>query len=182
MKRDSSNSLTSQQTMKRGASGSSGSLTSQQSMKRGASGSSGSNTSLASIPSINSQKDFQNYIENTEDDIINISNDYYYFTEKYDKKINNIVDRYEGRTNKIFIDLRCKEADFARLSNKIDIIVNDLTNIKKNINYPFYIPITLSEKNCIDKIYSFILVSLYVYPICMFIIINYYTYRMYAVI
>ena len=149
-------------------------------MRRGTSGSSGS------LTSINSQKDFQKYIENTEEDIIKISNDYYYFTEKYDKKINNIVNRYEGRTNKIFIDLRCREAEFAVLSNKMDIIVNDLNEIKRNnitdINYPFYIPITLYEKYYIDEIYRYIQISLYVYTMCMFIIINYYTYNMYVVI
>ena len=167
--------------------GSSGSLTSLPSIKRGASGSSGSLTSLPSMPSINSQRDFQKYIENTEEDIIKISNDYYYFTEKYDKKINNIVDRYEDRTNKIFVNLRSREADFARLNNTVDLLVNDLNEIKRNsnisnINYPYYIPITLYEKNCLDKVYRYTLTTLYIYTICMFVFINYYTYYIYVVI
>ena len=52
----------------------------------------GSLTSLTSMNSINSQtkifntRDFQKYIANMEEDIIKISNDYYYLRDRYDKK------------------------------------------------------------------------------------------------
>ena len=66
-------------------------------------------------------KDFKKYIANMEEDITKVSN---YLTEKYDKKINNIVNRYEGRTNNLYIDLRRREGDYMKLSKKIDNIIN----------------------------------------------------------
>ena len=94
--------------------------------------SSGSYTSLTSLTSINSRtkiynnRDFQKYIANMEEDIIKISNDYYSFNERYDKKFNNIVSRYEERTNKLFMDLRRRESEYRKLSTKLDNVIIDL--------------------------------------------------------
>ena len=94
--------------------------------------SSGSFSSLTSLTSINSRtkiynnRDFQKYIANMEEDIIKISNDYYSFNERYDKKFNNIVNRYEERTNKLFIDLRRREGEYRKLSNKLEDVIIDL--------------------------------------------------------
>jgi hypothetical protein len=55
-----------------------------------------------------------------EEDIIRIANHYYYFSEKYDKKMNNIVNRYENRTNQLFMDLRHREVEYKRMRSKMD--------------------------------------------------------------
>jgi len=55
-----------------------------------------------------------------EEDIIRIANHYYYFSEKYDKKMNNIVNRYENRTNQLFMDLRHREVEYNRMCSKMD--------------------------------------------------------------
>lgn len=85
-------------------------------------------TSLNSISSrtkIYNNRDFQRYIVNMEEDIIRVSNQYLYFSEKYNKKINNIVNRYENRTNQLFIDLRHREADYKRVCNKMDYLLKN---------------------------------------------------------
>jgi len=98
----------------------------------------GSLTSLTSHSSINSQtkifntRDFKNYIANMEEDIIKVSNDYYHYADRYDKKINNIYNRYEERTNKLFIDLRYREAECKRLNNKLDYLFREF-KMNKNI-------------------------------------------------
>lgn len=98
----------------------------------------GSLTSLTSHSSINSQtkifntRDFKNYIANMEEDIIKVSNDYYHYADRYDKKINNLYNRYEERTNKLFIDLRYREAECKRLNNRLDYLFKEL-KMNKNI-------------------------------------------------
>ena len=105
----------------------------------------GSFTSLTSHSSINSQtkifntRDFKNYIANMEDDIIKVSNDYYHYADKYDKKINNTINRYEERTNKLFIDLRYREAECRRLNNKLEYICKEVSKIKEYTNISNYI-------------------------------------------
>lgn len=98
----------------------------------------GSFTSLTSHSSINSQtkifntRDFKNYIANMEEDIIKVSNDYYHYADRYDKKINNLYNRYEERTNKLFIDLRYREAECKRLNNRLDYLFKEF-KMNKNI-------------------------------------------------
>lgn len=100
----------------------------------------GSFTSLTSHSSINSQtkifntRDFKNYIANMEDDIIKVSNDYYHYADRYDKKINKIYNRYEERTNKLFIDLRYRQAECKRLNNKLEYICKEVSKIKEYTN------------------------------------------------
>ena len=133
-------------------------------MKRLSCGSLTSLTSMNSINSINSQtkifntRDFQKYIANMEEDIIKISNDYYYLRDRYDKKIDNIINRYEGRTNNLYIDLRRREWDYTRLSKKID-------NINKTVD-SCYIDI-----KDIDYTYRNILIVLYCYTFFVIIIV-----------
>lgn len=131
--------------------------------------------SINSLPSINSQtkifnnRDFQKYIANMEEDIIKVSNDYYYFTQKYDTKIDNIINRYDGKTNKLFIDLRNRECDYARFNKKIESIINDLQEYKNNNNKPIFISITKDFDNI-----RYLLIFLYIYTSLVFaIIINY---------
>lgn len=57
-----------------------------------------------------------------EEDIIKISNDYYYYTDRYDKRLINIVDRFDSRTNKLYMDLRNRENDYKRLNKKVDYL------------------------------------------------------------
>lgn len=116
----------------------------------------GSFTSLTSHSSINSQtkifntRDFKNYIANMEDDIIKVSNDYYYYASRYDKKINNIINRYEERTNKLFIDLRYREAECRRLNNKLEYICKEVSKIKEYTNISYYI-CEASDANATSK-------------------------------
>ena len=74
-----------------------------------------------------------------EDDIIKVSNDYYHYASRYDKKINNIINRYEERTNKLFIDLRYREAECRRLNNKLEYICKEVSKIKEYTNISNYI-------------------------------------------
>lgn len=104
--------------------------------------SSSSLTSINSLTQIFNNKDFQKYVANMEEDIIKISNDYYYFTQKYDTKLDNIINRYDGKTNKLFIDLRNRECDYERFNKKIEYIIKDLQEYKnQNLynNKPIYI-------------------------------------------
>lgn len=137
-------------------------------------------TSIYSTPSINSttkmynNRDLQKYIANMEEDIMKVSNDYYYLTEKYDKKINNIVNRYEGRTNKLYIDLRNRDCDYKTLNKKVDNIIKEFNEYKYQylltINKPINISISYDDDNI-----KYILVSLYIYTsLVLSIIINYY--------
>jgi len=93
-----------------------------------------SNTSINSRTKIFNNTNIQQQIANIEDDIIKICNDYHYFTDKFDKKINNIVNRYEGRTNKLFIDLRHRETECKKLNIKIEHIWKELKNINNTNN------------------------------------------------
>lgn len=105
----------------------------------------GSLTSLTSISSINSRtkifnnRDFQKYIGYMEEDIIKVSNDYYYFSEKYDKRIGNFINRYEDRTNKLYIDLRNREAECRKINYKIEQICKEIKYIKDGNNTIKYI-------------------------------------------
>jgi hypothetical protein len=105
----------------------------------------GSFTSLTSHSSINSQtkifntRDFKNYIANMEDDIIKVSNDYYHYADKYDKKINNIINRYDDRTNKLYIDLRYRQAECKKLNIKLEYICKEVSKIKDYTNITNYI-------------------------------------------
>ena len=138
----------------------------------------GSFTSLASHSSINSQtkifnsKDFKNYIANMEDDIIKVSNDYYHFAEKYDKRLYNIINRYDDRTNKLFIDLRYRDAECRRLNKKIDYISKEVSKIKEGSNNTKYIcDITDIRKDIIesgDRISNNIFIILCIYTIYVF--------------
>lgn len=74
-----------------------------------------------------------------EEDIIKVSNDYYYFAEKYDKRIGNFINRYEDRTNKLYIDLRNREAECRRLNNRIEYIYKEIKCIKNCNNTIKYI-------------------------------------------
>jgi hypothetical protein len=119
-------------------------------------------------------RDLQKYIANMEEDIMKVSNDYYYLTEKYDKKINNIVNRYEGRTNKLYIDLRNRDCDYKTLNKKVDNIIKEFNEYKYQylltINKPINISISYDDDNI-----KYILVSLYIYTsLVLSIIINYY--------
>jgi len=105
-----------------------------------------------------------------EEDIIKISNDYYYFTQKYDTKIDNIINRYDGKTNKLFIDLRNRECDYERFNKKIENIIKDLQEYKKLSNDK---PVYISISKDVDDLKN-ILIFLYVYTSLVFaIIINY---------
>lgn len=142
----------------------------------------GSFTSLTSNSSINSQtkifntRDFKNYIANMEDDIIKVSNDYYHYASRYDKKINNIINRYDDRTNKLFIDLRYREAECKRLNNKLEYICKEVSKIKEYTNISNYICDTseasdTKETKVIDiddRISKNILVILCIYTIFVF--------------
>jgi hypothetical protein len=101
-------------------------------------------------------KDFKKYIMNIEKYITKVSNYYNYLIEKYDKKINNIVNRYEGRTNNLYIDLRRREGDYMKLSKKIDNIINK------------------TYDNCYidtkDIDYTYRIISLFLYMYTLFVI------------
>uniref|UniRef100_A0A6C0K5P2 Uncharacterized protein n=1 Tax=viral metagenome TaxID=1070528 RepID=A0A6C0K5P2_9ZZZZ len=138
----------------------------------------GSFTSLVSHSSINSQtkilnsKDFKNYIANMEDDIIKLFNDYYHFADKYDKKLYHIINRYDDRTNKLFIDLRYRDAESRRLNNKIDYISKEVSKIKEGSNNTIYIcDMTDIKKDIIDtgdRISNNIFIILCIYTIYVF--------------
>lgn len=138
-------------------------------------------TPINSLPSMNSinsltkifnNRDFQKYIANMEDDIIKVSNDYYYFNQKFDSKIDNLINRYEGKTNKLYIDLRNRELDYERLNKNIENIIKELQEYKyQNLhnNKPIYISITEDVDNL-----KYLLIFLYIYTsLVLAIIINY---------
>jgi hypothetical protein len=129
-------------------------------------------TSINSLTKIFNNRDFQKYIANMEEDIIKVSNDYYYYTQKFDSKIDNIINRYEGKTNKLYIDLRNREWDYERLNKKIENIIKELQEYKyQNLhnNKPIYISITEDVDNL-----KYLLIFLYIYTSLVFaIIINY---------
>jgi hypothetical protein len=107
-----------------------------------------------------------------EDDIIKVSNDYYHFAEKYDKKLYHIINRYDDRTNKLFIDLRYRDAECRRLNNKIDYISKEVSKIKEGSNNTKYIcDITDIKENVIDtgdRISNNIFIILCIYTIYVF--------------
>jgi hypothetical protein len=118
-----------------------------------------STTSLSSIGSrtkIYNNRDFQRYIANMDEDIIRVSNHYYSFSEKYNNKINNIVNRYENRTNQLFMDLRHREVDYRRLNCKID-------NILKNISTTTVYKVIDIDTEDIERRFRYTLFILYVY-------------------
>ena len=110
-------------------------------------------TSLTSLTSINSRtkifnnRDFQKYIANMEEDIIKISNDYYYYTSRYDKRLINIIDRFDSRTNKLYVGLRNRENDYKRLNKKVDYL-KTCYNSHVNVN------IKNGDMNMIDITYD----------------------------
>ena len=116
-------------------------------------------TSIASRSSINSRtkqysnRDFQKYIATMEDDILRNSNHCY----TIDKKINNIVNRYENRTNQLFMDLRQREIEHKRLCNKMGYLLNDDIYIDVNdVN-------DVNVNVVIERHYRYMLVFLYAY-------------------
>ena len=85
-----------------------------------------------------------------EDDILRNSNHCY----TIDKKINNIVNRYENRTNMLFMDLRHRETEHKRLCNKMGYILNN----------DIYIDVDDVDVNVvIERHYRYMLVFLYAY-------------------
>ena len=145
-----------------------------------------SSTSLKSLTSINSSgtklfnvsnKDFQRYIASMEDDIMKVNNDYYYLTNKFDRKLTNIINRFDGRTNSLFIDIRNRESEYRKMNINIENIIKDLNECKKNtcicVNKSNYMVISFNNKD-IDSIYRIILIFLYLYTsFTIVIIINY---------
>lgn len=86
-----------------------------------------------------------------EEDIIKGANEYYHLAEKYDKKINNIVNRYENRTNQLFMDLRNREVEHRMLCNKIDCLIRRTTEH------------TAYHYEDIDDMYRYTAYALYIY-------------------
>ena len=137
-----------------------------------------SSTSINSITKINNNRDFQKYVADIEYDIIKVSNDYYYFTNKFNKKINNIINRYEGRTNSLFIDIRNRESDYRKMNIKIEKIINDLNECKKNTciyaNKSSYMTISHDNIKDIDNIYRNINIFMYIYTSFVLVMITNY--------
>ena len=123
-------------------------------------------TSLTSLTSINSRtkiynkRDFKKYIENIEEDLIKISNDYYFLKNK-------IINRYDNKINKLYIDLRYRESDFIRLNNKIEYIIKDFNKYKINN----YISIINYDFKYTDNIFLYIQIFLYSYTTLIFVIL-----------
>lgn len=132
-------------------------------------------TSLTSLTSINSRtkiynnRDFKKYIENMEEDIIKVSNDYYYLKENINNKINKIIDRYNDKINKLYIDLRYRESDYIRLNNKIEYIIKDFNKYKINN----YISIINYDFKYTDNVFLYIKIFLYSYTSLIFVILYY---------
>jgi hypothetical protein len=130
-------------------------------------------TSLTSLTSINSRtkiynnRDFQKYIGNIEEDLIKISNDYYFLKENIYNKINKIIDKYDNKINKLYIDLRYRESDYIRLNNKIEYIIKDFNKYKINN----YISIINYDFKYTDNILLYIQIFLYSYTTLILIII-----------
>ena len=137
-----------------------------------------SSTSINSITKINNNKDFQKYVADIEYDIIKVSNDYYYFTNKFNKKINNIINRYEGRTNSLFIDIRNRESDYRKMNIKIENIIKDFNEYKNNTcicaNKSSYMAISHDNIKDIDNIYININIFMYIYTSFVLIMITNY--------
>jgi|UniRef100_A0A6C0LVT7 hypothetical protein len=140
-----------------------------------------SSTSINSITKINNNRDFQKYVADIEYDIIKVSNDYYYFTNKFNKKINNIINRYEGRTNSLFIDIRNRESDYRKLNIKIKNIIKDFNEYKNNTcictNVSNYMTISHDNIKDIDNIYRNINIFMYIYTSFVLVMITYYCIR-----
>jgi hypothetical protein len=123
-------------------------------------------TSLTSLTSINSRtkiynkRDFKKYIENIEEDLIKISNDYYFLKNK-------IINRYDNKINKLYIDLRYRESDFIRLNNKLEYIIKDFNKYKINN----YISIINYDFKYTDNIFLYIQIFLYSYTTLIFVIL-----------
>lgn len=128
-----------------------------------------SNSSVNSRTKIFNNRDFQKYIGYIEEDVIKVSNDYYYFAKKYDKKICNFINRYEDRTNKLYIDLRNREAEYRKLNNKIEYICKEVKNIKYGYNTIKYIcdnsSIECVKVEGVDRLSNNILFMLCVYTL-----------------
>jgi hypothetical protein len=112
-----------------------------------------------------------------EDDIMKVNNDYYYLTNKFDRKLTNIINRFDGRTNSLFIDIRNRESEYRKMNINIENIIKDLNECKKNtcicVNKSNYMVISFNNKD-IDSIYRIILIFLYLYTsFTIVIIINY---------
>jgi len=90
-----------------------------------------------------------------EEDIIKGANDYYHLANKYDKKINNIVNRYETRTNQLFMDLRHREYEHKILRYKVD----DLFNYK------------IIDYKDVEDIYHYSLYALYIYTLFVIMLV-----------
>jgi hypothetical protein len=137
-----------------------------------------SSTSINSITKINNNRDFQKYVADIEYDIIKVSNDYYYFTNKFNKKINNIINRYEGRTNSLFIDIRNRESDYRKMNIKIENIIKDLNEYKNNTcicaNKSSYMVISHDNIEDIDNMYRNINIFLYIYTLFVLVMITNY--------
>lgn len=147
-------------------------------MRRSSTNSLTSMNSMTSMSSINSRtkiyntRDFHAYIANIEEDITNVYNNNYNLSVKYDKKIDNIINRYENRTNNLFIDLRRREIQHNKLSNKLDCIIETLKELDGDFDIcynsnksPTHISITISDIKDIDKTYRYILQSLYAFTL-----------------
>ena len=107
-----------------------------------------------------------------EEDIIKISNDYYSYNERYDKKINNIVSRYEERTNKLFIDLRHREGEYRKLNNRLEVVVNDLQGYKelKELFNRCEIICNYDDMRDLNNTYKYIKSILFIYTFCVVVI------------
>jgi hypothetical protein len=149
-------------------------------MRRSSTNSLNSLTSLTSINSgtkLFSNRDFQKYIASMEEDIIKTNNDYYYFTNKFNKKINNIINRFDGKTNSLFIDIRNRESEYRKLNIRIEYIIKDLNQCKNNTcicaNKSNYMTISHDNKD-IDNINKNILIFLYIYTSFVLVMITNY--------
>lgn len=91
-----------------------------------------------------------------DEDIIRVSNHYYSFSEKYNNKINNIVNRYENRTNQLFMDLRHREDDYRKILCKID-------NILKNESTTTVYKVIDIDTEDIERRFRYTLFVLYIY-------------------
>ena len=124
-----------------------------------------SNTSINSRTKIFNNTNIQQQIANIEDNIIEIYNDYHYFTDVFDKKINNIVNRYEGRTNKLFIDLRHRETECKKINNKIEHIWKEVKDIKNINNTKYKYSNNQSNLKEVDRLSNNILFALCCYTL-----------------
>jgi len=114
--------------------------------------------------------DIQKYIEYIayiEKDIATVSNDYYEFAKKYDKRMYDFINRHQDKTNKLFIDLRYREAECRILNNKIEYIGREVCKIKGDPDIKkdsSYIPIVY-DKDSGDSVSDKILLILCVYTL-----------------